>query len=231
MNIALVIPAAGRGERLGLGVPKALVPLGGVALLRRTADRMAAAAKFAETVVLAPEDSIDAFEEALRGASPLLGRLRVLAGGATRQASVAAGLAALAPGVDLVCIHDAARPLVSAQTVGEVILAAHESGAATAAARPSDSVRQDRGDGGSVALDRSSLWLVETPQVFRRSVIEQAHRHAAASAGPWTDDASMVEAIGQPIRVVASEGRNLKVTVEADLALALEMLRREAVAP
>lgn len=225
MKIALVIPAAGSGQRLGRGMPKALVDVGSRPLLRLTLDRLAAAAAFQETVVLAPPDAISSFEAALAGMGASLGTWRVLAGGATRQASVAAGVVALRSDAEVVCVHDAARPLVAAGTVRGVLEAAGLHGAATAASRPSDSVRQDTGSGASTALDRSTLWLVETPQAFRRDILARAHREAIAGGASYTDDASLVEAIGQQIRIVESEGRNLKVTLEADLALAADLLR------
>ncbi|MFN2426824.1 MAG: 2-C-methyl-D-erythritol 4-phosphate cytidylyltransferase, partial [Candidatus Binatia bacterium] len=86
-------------------------------------------------------------------------------------------------------------------------------------------VRQDDAHGGSVALDRSRLWLVETPQAFRREVLEAAHREAARTGASYTDDASLVEATGQAIRIVESLGRNLKITREADVILAAQLLR------
>lgn len=225
MKVALVIPAAGSGQRLGRGVPKALVDVGGVPLLRSTLERLGAASGFVETVVLAPADAIAPFELAVEGAGSSLGRIRVRAGGATRQDSVHAGVLALESDAVVVCVHDAARPLVAAQTVRRVLEEAALHGAATAASRPSDSVREDLGGGRSAPLDRSRLWLVETPQAFRRDVLERAHRAAAASGATYTDDASLVEAIGEDVRLVESVGRNLKVTIEADLLLAAQMLR------
>jgi len=225
VNVALVIPAAGSGERLGRGVSKALVDVGGTALLRRTLDRLAAAADFVETIVLAPSHDIARFEAAVAGAGSSLGSVRILAGGATRQQSVAAGVAAVTSSMDVVCVHDAARPLVSARTVRAVVEAAFTGGAATAASRPSDSVRADIAGGNSVALDRSTLWLVETPQAFRREILERGHLEAVSRGNAFTDDASLVEAIGHPIHIVESEGRNLKITLAADLMLAAELLR------
>jgi 2-C-methyl-D-erythritol 4-phosphate cytidylyltransferase len=228
---ALVIPAAGSGVRLARGIPKALVLLDGVPLLRRTLERLASSCHFLETVVLAPPDELERFRAATGGAPSSLGPLRVLAGGATRQLSVAAGVAALAGDADVVCVHDAARPLVSHETVRAVLEAAFASGAATAASRPIDSVREDRPGGGSVALDRAHLWLVETPQAFDRRILERAHAQAAQAHGNYTDDASLVEAIGQQIRIVGSVGRNIKVTLESDLALAASLLHLEAARP
>lgn len=224
VKAALVLPAAGSGERLGRGVPKALVDCGGAPLLARTLARLASAATFVETVVLAPPAARAEFAAALANAPAALGRLRVETGGATRQESVSLGVAALGPDADLVCVHDAARPLVDPATVREVLEAAAAHGAATCASRPSDSVREDTGDGRTAARDRSRLWLVETPQAFRRDVLARAHDDAKRSGAAYTDDASLVEASGLDIRIVASKGRNLKVTVEADLLLAAQLL-------
>jgi 2-C-methyl-D-erythritol 4-phosphate cytidylyltransferase len=226
MKAALVIPAAGSGRRLGREEPKALVDVAGAPLLRRTLERLAAASAFLETVVLAPPDDLDRFAEAVAGVPASLGVVRVLAGGATRQQSVAAGVAAVSAAADLVAVHDAARPLVDAESVREVLREAARVGAATVASRPSDSVRIDREGGGTAALDRATLWLVETPQVFRRALLLRAHEEAQRSGAVYTDDASLVEATGQRVAMVASRGRNLKVTVEADLLLAVEMIRQ-----
>lgn len=193
-------------------------------MLRRTLDRLAEATTFAETIVLGPGEAGPEFQAALAGCSNTLGPLRVMAGGQTRQQSVAIGVAALQSQADVVCVHDAARPLVAPSTVRLVLEAARFFGAATAAARPTDSVRQDLAEGGSRALDRSGLWLVETPQAFGRDLLEKAHRAASAAGLAYTDDASLVEALGVRIQMVESEGRNLKVTIEADLLVAATML-------
>lgn len=224
VKVALIIPAAGSGERLGRGVPKALVDLGGLPMLRRTVERLGRAASFLETVILAPPSAVPQMAAALAGAPAELGKVRVLGGGATRQESVSIGVASLTTDANLVCVHDAARPLVSPATVRGVLEAASANGAATAASRPVDSVRQDQAGGVSIALDRASLWLVETPQAFGRELLERAHRQALAAGRTYTDDASLVESIGVPIQMVASQGRNLKVTLEADLALAAVLL-------
>jgi 2-C-methyl-D-erythritol 4-phosphate cytidylyltransferase len=227
VKVALVIPAAGSGERLARGLPKALVDVGGSPLLCRTLSRLAAATTFLETVVLSPPRWIERFRSMLGPSLPdSLGRISVLAGGATRQQSVAAGLAVLDSDIDIVCVHDAARPLVDPLTVAQVLEAARSCGAATAAARPTDSVRRDIDAGRTEPVDRTTLWLVETPQAFRRDLLTTAHAAAAKSGATYTDDASLVEAAGTTIRMVPSLGRNLKITIETDLVLASELLRR-----
>src|SRR5690349_9791866 len=124
MKVALVIPAAGSGERLGMGIPKALVELDGIPLLVRTLGRLASSMAFLETVILAPEDQVARFEDAVAGSPAPLGLVRVLAGGATRQRSVAAGVVALGAGSEIVAVHDAARPLVASESVRAVVAAA-----------------------------------------------------------------------------------------------------------
>ncbi|MBI5504818.1 MAG: 2-C-methyl-D-erythritol 4-phosphate cytidylyltransferase [Deltaproteobacteria bacterium] len=227
MRVALLIPAAGSGSRLGYREPKALVDVGGASLLRRTLERLAVAATFVETVVLVPAGAVSACEAAVAEPPAALGRCVVRVGGATRQESVRRGLIALSSDAEIVCVHDAARPLAAAVTVREVLSRAQRSGAATAAARPTDSVRIEEGEA-TRALDRGCLWLVETPQAFRRELLERAHREAERDRISATDDASLVEGLGQRIEVVESAGPNFKVTVEADLVLVREMLAREA---
>jgi 2-C-methyl-D-erythritol 4-phosphate cytidylyltransferase len=227
VKVALVIPAAGGGERLGMGIPKALVELDGIPLLVRTLDRLASSMAFLETVILAPPDSVARFEEVLVGSPAPLGLLRVLAGGATRQASVARGVEALGAEAEIVAVHDAARPLVAHETVRAVLAAARDFGAATVGSRPIDSVRSEVEGGGSFALDRAKLWLVETPQAFRRDLLVQAHLAAGRDGREYTDDAALVEAGGHSVHVVASAGPNPKITHACDLVLAAELLRRE----
>ncbi len=218
-SIALIVPAAGSGRRLGSDVPKALADVAGIPLVGHTLRRLAAACEFRETVVLAPAGSLEAFTEALEREPPGLSALTVVAGGRTRQESVYIGLDTLASKPDLVCIHDAARPLVSAATVSAVVAEASRGGAAIAASRPVDSIREDTDRGGSRALERSRLWLVETPQVFDAEVLRAAHASARAHGMQATDDAALVERHGHAVALVASEGRNLKVTEPADLEL------------
>lgn len=209
-----------------MGVPKALVELDGIPLLVRTLDRLASATTFVETVILAPEGSVARFESVVTASSPSLGLVRVLEGGATRQRSVAAGVVALGSEAEIIAVHDAARPLVATETVRAVLAAARDFGAATVASRPTDSVRSDVDGGGTFALERSRLWLVETPQAFRRELIHDAHHAAIRERREYTDDASLVEAGGHAIHVVESAGPNPKITHPYDLVLASELLRR-----
>jgi len=227
MSVALIIPAAGSGKRLGIGRPKALVDVGGAPLLRRTVARFVGAPEVVETVVAAPPGFIGEVQTALMGLVWPACDVKVVAGSDSRQASVRCALEALDSSADLVCIHDAARPLVSSATIAAVIAAARETSAATAASRPADSVRVAGADGTTRPLDRGSVWLVETPQAFERDLLTRAHTRARAMGIEATDDASLVEAVsGRAVTVVESDGPNLKVTRPEDLKLVRSILER-----
>jgi 2-C-methyl-D-erythritol 4-phosphate cytidylyltransferase len=225
-TVALLMPAAGAGQRLGLDVPKALAEIAGRPMVSRALEPFFAVSSLLEVVVLAPAAARDAFADALATTVVVDGHPRVLAGGATRQDSVRLGLEALQTSPEIVCVHDAARPLVTAAIISAVIAAAAVDGAATAAARPVDSVRQDGDHGATRSIERSSLWLVQTPQAFSTALLRDAHRRAVQQRVTATDDASLVERLcGARIAVVANDAPNLKVTTAADLACARALYR------
>lgn len=147
---------------------------------------------------------------------------RVVAGGPRRQDSVREGLAAAAPAA-VVAVHDAARPLVTAELIEAGVALAHECGAAVCAVRSRDTVKLV-GEGGAVRETpaRDGLWLAQTPQVFDRALLLRAHAAAEVTA---TDDAALVEALGEPVRVYEGAWSNLKVTTPEDLVVAEALLR------
>ncbi|HEY8367696.1 MAG TPA: 2-C-methyl-D-erythritol 4-phosphate cytidylyltransferase [Thermodesulfobacteriota bacterium] len=226
MRAVALVPAAGSGSRLGLALPKPFVPLAGRPILAHTLARLEAVPLVEAVVVVAAEGEI----ETCRGVVRATGLDRVAAvvpGGAERQDSVRSGLAALPAWADLVLVHDAARPLVPAEVVEAVAREAFASGAATAAVRPKDTVRDDDGR----TLDRRRLWLVQTPQGFRRDLLVEAHAAAAADGYVGTDDASLVERLGHPVAVVPGSYRNVKITTREDLVVAEALLAEEARRP
>ncbi len=220
----LIVPAAGSGQRLGRSEPKALVPVGGRPLVRITLERLLAAAPFVETIVTAPEDSLQDMRTAVADLDGNASPVRVIVGGATRQQSVSLALGAARSAASLVCVHDAARVLVTAETVRAVLAAAAEHGAVTAASPVTDSVRELDADGTTRPLDRSKLWLVQTPQAFERSVLVDAHRLAIERGVQATDDAQLAEAAGVKVTIVESKGVNLKITGPDDLEVARVLL-------
>ena len=225
-TVALLMPAAGEGRRLGLDVPKALAEIAGRPMVCRALEAFASLAGLVEVVVLVPEMARQTFVSALSAARGDGVVPRVVGGGVTRQESVRLGLEALQSSPAIVCVHDAARPLATPVIVSAVVTAAASSGAATAAARPVDSLRQDDGHGDTRAIDRSSLWLVQTPQAFSLPLLLDAHRRAKRGGVSATDDASLVERLCHArVAVVPNDAPNLKVTTAADLACARALCR------
>ena len=222
-----VIVAAGRGTRAqsGATVPKQYQPLAGEPVLSHSLRLLTGHPQIdATVVVIDPRDS-----DLYRGAAAAYGRglLPAVNGGATRQASVLAGLEAVgrrAP--SRVLIHDAARPFLTTALVSELITALDVAPGAIAAERVSDTLKQEAADG-TIArtVDRAGLWRAQTPQAFRYDVILDAHlRAAAAGRADFTDDAGLAEWAGVPVRLVASSGHNMKLTTAADIELAERML-------
>jgi 2-C-methyl-D-erythritol 4-phosphate cytidylyltransferase len=225
VSTALIVAAAGSGRRLGLGQPKAVAELAGVPIIKRTVARFTSVADINEAVIVAPPGFVHEIQASLVGLNWPGCQVRVVAGGATRQESVRCGIESLESNPDIVCIHDGARPFVTQATIEAVLEAARTHGAATAGSRPTDSVREDVDGGTSRTLDRSKVWLVETPQAFSYSLVRLAHERARATGTRGTDDASIVETCGGvSIVVVPSNGLNLKITHSQDLAIARHLL-------
>ncbi|MGC1236540.1 MAG: bifunctional 2-C-methyl-D-erythritol 4-phosphate cytidylyltransferase/2-C-methyl-D-erythritol 2,4-cyclodiphosphate synthase [Xanthobacteraceae bacterium] len=226
-TVAAVIVAAGRGERAGADVPKQYRPIGGEPMIRATLRAFLAHPRidFVQPVIN-PNDR-DTYQHAIAGLEDLL---PPVAGGVTRQASVRAGLEALAsrrPG--LVLIHDAARPFVSGALIDRAIGAGRTCGAAVPGIALADTVKSidDRATV-TETLDRSTLRIVQTPQAFSFNLILEAHRRAvAAQRESFTDDAALAEWAGQRVSVFEGEADNLKVTTGDDFARA-EMTRHAA---
>lgn len=225
-----LIVAAGAGERLASGVPKALVDLEGEPLVVHAARSLAAAERIDGVVVVLPSDATDAVldqvGERLRDAGVVDAVLT--RGAATRQGSVSAGLAALDPSAEVVAVHDAARALVTPQLVDRVVAALEPPWDAVAPGVPvADTVKLVDGARHAVlrTVDRQGLWAVQTPQVARRITLERVHARIAGEADAATDDLSLVERAGGRVRLVAGERRNFKVTVPEDLVLAAALVR------
>ncbi|NJQ00021.1 2-C-methyl-D-erythritol 4-phosphate cytidylyltransferase [Streptomyces zingiberis] len=231
---AAVIPAAGRGVRLGPGAPKALRTLGGIPMLVHAVRAMARARAVSLVVVVAPPDGAAEVrtlldDHALPGTTEVI----VVPGGATRQESVRLGLAALPVDVTDVLVHDAARPLVPAETVDAVAAAVRQGAPAVVPALPlADTVKEvePRSDGGPEAVlgtpERARLRAVQTPQGFDRETLTRAHEKVALEGEGATDDAGMVERLGLPVVAVAGHEQAFKVTRPLDLVLAEAVLAR-----
>ena len=213
MAVALIV-AAGRGERLGLGRPKALVPLSGRPMLLWSVDALRAVPAVEEIVVALPPECLDQAPEGTSG----------VAGGEVRSQSVRAALQATERG-DPVIVHDAARPLASPALFERALEALATSGAdaVVAAAPVPDTVKEVAADGLTVSrtLDRTRLWAVQTPQVFRRAALQEAFAQANDDVlAAATDDAWLIEQGGGTVQVLPWAEPNVKVTTRAELRLA-----------
>ncbi|GIG85268.1 2-C-methyl-D-erythritol 4-phosphate cytidylyltransferase [Plantactinospora endophytica] len=218
-DVAVLVPAAGAGVRLGPGGPKALRRIGGEPLLVHAVRRIAAAGPVHTVVVAAPPGDAEAVRELL---APIA-ELTVVTGGATRQESVAAALAAVPPGPEIVLVHDAARALTPTTLFESVAEAVRGGEDAVIPVLPVvDTVKEVTAAGVVLGtVDRSALRAVQTPQGFRRSVLAAAH---AAAADPLTDDAGLVEKLGVPVSCVPGSEYAMKITRPFDLALAEHLL-------
>jgi len=228
VRTAAVVPAAGRGERLGPGAPKALRNLAGQPLIVHAVRALADARSIDVVVVAAPEGEQTAVRLLL---GPVVAdtELVVVTGGATRQQSVAAALQVLPDDVDVVLVHDAARPLVPSEIVDAVAAAVRGGSDAVVPGVPlSDTIKQvDPAGRVERTVDRTLLRAAQTPQGFARIVLESAHRLAAESGVvDLTDDAGLVEQAGHQVLVIPGSEDGFKVTRPLDLVLAEAVLAR-----
>jgi len=214
-DVAVLVPAAGAGLRLGPGGPKALRELAGEPLLVHAVRRLCAAASIGQVVVAAPADSLDAVRALLSAVAPVV----VVAGGASRQLSVAAALAAADPALEIVLVHDAARALAPPALIERVAAAVRAGSPAVIPVLPVIDTIKQVDDAGRVVgtVDRAVLRTVQTPQGFRRDVLVAAH---AAAVDEHTDDAGLAEKIGVPVHTVDGDEAAMKITRPADLRLA-----------
>jgi 2-C-methyl-D-erythritol 4-phosphate cytidylyltransferase len=226
--VGVVVPAAGVGRRLGRPVAKALVHLAGRSLLAHAVEAMEANRSVTAVVVVAHRDALDLTAK-LVADEGFAKVTAVVGGGATRQASVAAGLAALPQGPGYVAVHDAARPLVGPGAVDrllELLLEARVAGVVpgvpvTDTIRRVDAARRSAG-----IVDRDQLRAMQTPQLFLRQVLEEAHRLARRDRVEATDEAALVELAGHRVQVAPGDPENLKVTTALDLVVAETLLAR-----
>ena len=228
MFVSAIVAAGGQGARLGGGELKQLRLVGGRAILERSVSAFVAHPAITEVIVALPQYLVDDPPPYLRGHADAAKPVRLVAGGERRQDSVANAFRAAAPASELIVIHDAARPFVSAEVITRTIEAAVQSGAAVAALPARDTVKH--ADGPAEAgrpvrvvketIPRETIFLAQTPQAFRRDVLAAAFDYATRTHAEGTDEAALAERAGHTVRLVDGDASNIKITTPEDLVLA-----------
>ncbi len=219
-TVVALLLAAGSGERMGGGPPKAFVEVGGRPLLRRAWEAAAGCRRVGSLVVAVPAG----LEDRARQVLPLDPPVTVVAGGPSRHASVRAALEAVPREAWAVVCHDAARPFAPAGLFDAVLDALGEAEGAVPVLSVPDTVKRVRGGWVEATLPREDLGLAQTPQAFRAEALREAHRRAAEAGLEFTDDAACLEWAGFRVRALPGDPANFKVTTPADLARAEALL-------
>lgn len=222
VRTAVIIVAGGGGKRMGEGLPKQFRMLGTEPILAHTINRFHRALPSAQLIVVLPEEHI-AFWENLRARFEVASH-RVVVGGAERFHSVKNGLAAVGYDVELVAVQDGVRPLASEAMIRRVVSEAEQFGTAIPVVEAVDSYRVVEGEESRI-IDRRPLRIVQTPQLFRRALLDEAYEQPFSPL--FTDDASVVEAMGTAVHLAAGERSNIKITTPEDMTLALALLEAE----
>ena len=217
--VTAVVLAAGSGERVGSDIPKQFLPLGGKPMLHRSLAVLEAADDIRDVVVALPPDDGSDLSEFPKVVSQVTG-------GKTRQASLQSALGKLPESTDTVMVHDAARPLLDRALIGKLLVALDETCEGVIPAIPVEDTIKRVSDGLLVEqeVDRQGIWRVQTPQIFRRAVLEDSLAKALASGLESTDCSQMLTSAGYRVRVVEGDTLNFKVTRAADLWLAEQIL-------
>lgn len=225
MHVTAIVPAAGGGTRMAAGLPKQYLPLAGVPLLARTLLALRAPGCVNRLVLVVPPGHEERCRREIL--EPFgLSADAVVPGGEDRQASVCAGLLHAGAESDLILVHDGARPFITPAVIQAAVTAAAEAGAAVVAVPVTDTIKVADRDGWLVETpERGRLWAAQTPQVFRASLLREAHARALRDGFRTTDDSALVERLGHPVRLVPGSPENLKITTAADLLVADQILK------
>lgn len=226
MMVAAIIPAAGLGTRMGKEASeqfgtdrKQFMLLGDVPILVHTIRKFLAAPSVNEILVVVPAEDVSAMAAELAAETDSKS-VRVVAGGRNRQESVRNGLDAVSPEIDIVAVHDGVRPFISVALIEDAIAKAAESGAVILGMPAVDTVKQVGQNAIEATLPRERIMLAQTPQVFRRELLDRAFESAARDGFNGTDEASLVEHLNEDVHVMLGSDRNIKITRPSDMALA-----------
>ena len=222
-----VIVAAGKGRRMGTEISKQFLPLCGKEILAHSVEKFEKADNIRDIVLVTGEDSLQDVREMAQeyGWKKIVS---VVAGGKERQDSVWNGLQAVSADTEIVLIHDGVRPFVTEDILNHSIETAVEMRSCVAGVPAKDTIKVCNGENIAVATpDRSTLWQIQTPQTFRKDLIMQAYQKAKAEGFVGTDDASLAEYSGCPVKVIMGSYRNIKITTKEDLLIGEAFLKEE----
>lgn len=222
-----VVVAAGKGKRMGTEISKQFLPLCGKEILAHTVEKLEQAKGIRDIILVTGKDAVQDVQDmaAEYGWQKITA---VVAGGKERQDSVWNGLQAVAEDTEIVLIHDGVRPFVTEDVVQLSIQTAEEMGACVAGVPAKDTIKVCNAENIAVATpDRSTLWQIQTPQTFRKELILQAYETAAKDGFVGTDDASLAEHSGYPVKVILGSYRNIKITTQEDLLIGTAFLQEE----
>jgi len=226
MKIAAIIAAAGIGRRMGSDLPKQYLELSGKPIICHTLDLFRSISELEEMVVVVEADRCESFKIEILDGYGYPSTWRVAAGGRSRQESVSNGLNAISKKSDIVIVHDGVRPFVSRNKIAELVMVASSEGAAILAAPVKETIKRvDENGFVSKTLDRDELWGVQTPQVFKRELFAGAMEDAEQNGFVGTDEASLAERVGIPVKVVVGDYHNIKITTPEDIGIAEGILK------
>ena len=224
--VSVIFPAAGQGRRMKAGKNKVLLELGGKPILQRTLESFSGLPEVGELIVVTGREDMAEVRAMLEGAVGLK-PWQLTEGSTERQYSIRNGLRLVSQEAELVLVHDAARPLISPAVIQRVIAGARQFGGAIAAVPEKNTVKIVNDEGMVVSTPpRKNLWAVQTPQGFKKAVLLDANEMAETEGFLGTDDASLVERIGLPVKVVEGDYRNIKITTPEDMVTAEAFLRQ-----
>ncbi|MFA5810844.1 MAG: 2-C-methyl-D-erythritol 4-phosphate cytidylyltransferase [bacterium] len=226
MKAWAIIAGAGIGRRMGGATPKQYLEIGGRPIVCHTLDRFRDTRSIESAIIVVEPGREQSFRDDILMPFGYPAHWIVTAGGAVRQQSVANGLALVPTSCDVVAVHDAVRPFVTAAQIDTAVEMAYGDGAAIIAARLNETVKRVR-NGGTIleTVDRSELWAARTPQCFRREILIVAMERAMRDGFTGTDEASIVERLGHTVRIIEGDPRNIKITTPADIVVAEAILK------
>jgi len=224
MKVGAIIPAAGRGKRIGASVPKQFLEIQGRPLLHHTLTVFASCKLINYVVLVMPRADVDEMGEDWLNKYEIV--REVVVGGEQRQDSVYNGFNSLEKGTDIVVVHDGVRPFTTPQMITATVEAAQQHGAAITAIPVSDTVKQAADGFVKQTVSRDGLWRVQTPQAFQYGLLQQAFKKAKKDSYYGTDEGSLVEYLGERVKIVPGSELNIKITRKEDLVLGESLLSR-----